>query len=93
MDWPADKITKRPVAERQRRRREKTTAKRAISDGSIADCGTAATDPAGNRKLDKARSRERIDGAVALVMAIGLHAREPAPDDSPSVYESDGFFI
>jgi phage terminase large subunit-like protein len=44
-----------------------------------------ATDPAGNRKLDKARSRERIDGAVALVMAIGLHAREPAPDETAAV--------
>ena len=41
------------------------------------------TDPAGNRKLDKARSRERIDGAVALVMAIGLHSRERATDDAP----------
>lgn len=27
------------------------------------------TDPAGNRKLDKAKSRSRIDGAVGLVMA------------------------
>ena len=52
-----------------------------------------ATDPAGNRKLDKARSRERIDGAVALAMAMGLHAREPATDDGPSVYESENFFI
>lgn len=29
-------------------------------------------DPAGNRKLDKARSRGRIDGMVALTMAVGL---------------------
>jgi phage terminase large subunit-like protein len=29
------------------------------------------TDPAGNRKLNKAKSRGRIDGMVALVMAIG----------------------
>lgn len=35
------------------------------------------TDPAGARKLDKARSTERIDGLVALAMAIGLHARVP----------------
>ena len=28
-------------------------------------------DPAGNQKLDKEKSTERIDGAVALVMAIG----------------------
>lgn len=39
-------------------------------------------DPAGNRKLDKAKSRFRIDGAVALAMALGLKAldrTEPAP--------------
>lgn len=29
-------------------------------------------DPAGNRKLDKARSRGRIDGMVALAMAVGV---------------------
>jgi phage terminase large subunit-like protein len=32
-------------------------------------------DPTGARKLDKAKSTERIDGFVALAMAIGLHAR------------------
>jgi phage terminase large subunit-like protein len=36
------------------------------------------SDPAGNRKLDKARSIARIDGLVALTMAIGLHAKQPA---------------
>jgi hypothetical protein len=29
-------------------------------------------DPAGNRKLDKARSTGRIDGMVSLVMALGV---------------------
>jgi phage terminase large subunit-like protein len=29
------------------------------------------SDPAGNRKLDKAKSRGRIDGMVALAMAVG----------------------
>ena len=33
-------------------------------------------DPAGNRKLDKSKTRFRIDGAVALVMAIGLKSRD-----------------
>ncbi len=33
-------------------------------------------DAAGGRKLSKRRSREKIDGAVALTMAIGLAARE-----------------
>lgn len=32
-------------------------------------------DPAGNRKLDKSATRFRIDGAVALAMAIGLKAK------------------
>jgi len=30
------------------------------------------TDPAGNRKLNKEKSRSRIDGAVALCMAMGV---------------------
>lgn len=34
------------------------------------------TDPAGNRKLDKSRRNLRIDGAVALLMAIGLKAKD-----------------
>ena len=37
------------------------------------------TDPAGNRKPERSRAEARIDGAVALIEAIGLHAREPAP--------------
>jgi phage terminase large subunit-like protein len=37
------------------------------------------TDPAGARKIAKDRSRERVDGLVALVMAIGLYSREPGP--------------
>ncbi|MBL8479358.1 MAG: phage terminase small subunit P27 family, partial [Sterolibacteriaceae bacterium] len=41
------------------------------------NCSNAVveTDPAGNRKLNKARSIARIDGLVALAMAIGLYAR------------------
>lgn len=36
----------------------------------------AVTDPAGNRKIDKDKARFRIDGAVALSMAVGLKARD-----------------
>jgi phage terminase large subunit-like protein len=36
-------------------------------------------DPAGSRKISKSRSREKVDGLVALAMALGLHAKEPAP--------------
>lgn len=35
----------------------------------------AVSDPAGNRKLDKAKSSGRIDGAVAMVMARGVAAK------------------
>lgn len=46
----------------------------------------AVSDPAGNRKLDKSKSRFRIDGAVALAMALGLKARESA-EPVVSAYE------
>jgi phage terminase large subunit-like protein len=36
----------------------------------------AVMDPAGGRKLDKDKSRFRIDGAVALAMLMGLRARD-----------------
>jgi phage terminase large subunit-like protein len=36
----------------------------------------ATMDPAGNRKLDRASSRFRIDGAVALAMMMGLRSRD-----------------
>jgi phage terminase large subunit-like protein len=38
----------------------------------------AAMDPAGNRKLDKDKAWFRIDGAVALAMAMGLRSRDRA---------------
>ncbi len=34
------------------------------------------SDPAGGRKLDKSKTRFRIDGAVALAMALGLKSRD-----------------
>lgn len=46
----------------------------------------AVSDPSGWRKLDKSKARFRIDGAVALAMALGLKARE-APEPQGSVYE------
>ncbi|MBS3962440.1 MAG: terminase large subunit [Sandarakinorhabdus sp.] len=39
------------------------------------------TDPAGSRKLNKERSRDKIDGLVALVMAIGLATRAAPPEE------------
>jgi phage terminase large subunit-like protein len=45
-------------------------------------------DPAGNLKPDKEKSSEKIDGIVALIMAIGraIHRIE----DKPSIYERRG---
>jgi phage terminase large subunit-like protein len=45
----------------------------------------AVSDPAGNKKLDKSATRFRIDGAVALAMAIGLKSRDMS-EIKPSVY-------
>ena len=42
-----------------------------------ASNAVVVSDPAGSRKLDKQKSIERIDGLVALAMAIGLWSREP----------------
>lgn len=48
-------------------------------------------DPAGNRKLDKAKARLRIDGAVAAVMAKGLKAKDMAVEASVSI--PDNYFM
>jgi phage terminase large subunit-like protein len=45
------------------------------------------TDPAGNIKPDKEKSTERIDGVVALVMALDRATRN---GNTASVYESRG---
>lgn len=42
----------------------------------------ATRDPAGNRKLDKMKARGRIDGLVALTMALGTAARAVPPADA-----------
>jgi phage terminase large subunit-like protein len=42
-------------------------------------------DPAGNYKLDRAKSRARIDGVVALAMAIGRAMVQP--EAPKSVYD------
>lgn len=48
------------------------------------------TDPAGNIKPDKEKSTERIDGAVALVMALDRAIRNENRD---SVYDGRGILI
>jgi phage terminase large subunit-like protein len=48
----------------------------------------ATMDPAGGRKLDKLKARFRIDGAVALSMALGLKARERVEPEGKSFWEA-----
>lgn len=51
----------------------------------------AVSDPAGNRKLCKVKSRFRIDGAVSLAMALGLKARDRMEAPAASPWEDEGF--
>jgi phage terminase large subunit-like protein len=44
---------------------------------------TVKLDPAGNRKLDKSHRNKRIDGAVALVMAVGATRTENSENFDP----------
>ena len=48
----------------------------------------AVSDDAGNRKLSKAKTRFRIDGAVAAAMAIGLKARDTEVGAVKSFWEA-----
>jgi phage terminase large subunit-like protein len=48
------------------------------------------TDPAGNIKPDKEKSTERIDGAVALIMALD---RAISNENKTSVYDERGILI
>lgn len=51
----------------------------------------AILDPAGNRKLSKTKSRGRIDGMVALAMAVGV--AETAEKAETSVYADRGMLF
>ena len=51
-----------------------------------------ATDPAGNRKFDKDKSRMRIDGAQVLAMAAGKRA-QLLDENGPSIYEMRGALV
>jgi len=50
------------------------------------------TDPAGNIKMDKEKSTEKIDGAVATVMALDRAIRCGA-DNTESVYDQRGILL
>ncbi len=50
------------------------------------------TDPAGNIKADKSKSTEKIDGAIACIMALDRAIR-CGNDTSESVYDSRGLLV
>lgn len=50
------------------------------------------TDPAGNIKADKEKSTEKIDGAVAAIMALDRTLRRGG-DSSASVYDERGLIV
>ena len=56
----------------------------------MADNVTATGDPAGNIKPDKGRSTEKIDGIVALIMAVGRAMVAVAKPES--IYRNEGLF-
>ena len=74
---------------------ERLVAERKLRHGSnplLNMCAANAVterDPAGNRKLTKAKSVGKIDGLVALAMALGVESQEdgaqpPSPWEDPS---------
>ena len=48
-----------------------------------------AQDPAGNQKIDRSKAKEKVDGAVALAMAVGVAATAPAG----SIYQKRPSFL
>ena len=58
----------------------------------MADNIFVRTDPAGNIKADKEKSTEKIDGIIALIMALDRAIR-CGNDTSESVYENRGMWV
>ncbi|MBX5234115.1 terminase large subunit [Rhizobium sp. NLR4a] len=54
---------------------------------------TVKQDPSGNRKLDKLKSRGRIDGAVALTMATAMAGTYEGAADTASPWDDPAFSI
>jgi len=50
------------------------------------------TDPAGNIKVDKDKSVEKIDGIVAMIMGLARATVNP-PDDGVSIYDQRDMII
>ena len=58
----------------------------------MMDNVTIRQDPAGNIKMDKDKSTEKIDGAVATVMALDRAIR-CGLDDGSSIYDTRGLIV
>ena len=54
---------------------------------------TVSQDPAGNMKPDRARSAEKIDGVVAMLMALGRSIVHRGAVEPASVYEERGLVV
>jgi phage terminase large subunit-like protein len=52
---------------------------------------TVRQDPAGNLKVDKAKSSEKVDGVVGLVMALGRATLDAGP--TASIYTNRGVLV
>lgn len=59
--------------------------------GWMMDNVAISMNPTGDIKMNKAKSSEKIDGAVALVMAMDRAVRHT--EDAPSVYDSRGLLF
>jgi len=57
----------------------------------MIDNVTIRTDPAGNIKADKEKSTEKIDGAIATIMALDRAIRHES--DGSSVYDNRGLIF
>lgn len=58
----------------------------------MADNVVVKPDPAGNLKIDKAKSQEKVDGIVAMVMALDRVTRH-SDDAGATAYDDGGVFI
>ena len=50
-------------------------------------------DPADNIKIDKEKSTEKVDGGVALAMALGIAIKDVEEKEDPNIYEERGLRI
>jgi phage terminase large subunit-like protein len=60
---------------------------------NLLNAATKMVDAAGNYVLDKSSSRERIDGLIALVMAVGRAMVHAAPRRSRFEQEGEGVMM